>query len=79
MMNDPFVTADELSQRLGLTKSSIYRMMRQGTIPSVPVGGKLGGRRFDEAQVREALAKLPYVPRPYHPRKKPEAGAEVVA
>ncbi len=81
-MNDnQFVTANELSHRLGITKSSIYRMMRQGKIPSVPVGGKLGGRRFDEAQVREALAKIPYVPRPYHPRKgkRAVAVAEVVA
>ena len=78
-MNDQFITADELSLRLGITKSSVFRMLRNGHIPSVPVGGKLGGRRFDEAQVREALAKIPYVPRPYHPRKKAEAGAEVVA
>lgn len=65
------LTAEELSNALGLCKSTIYRMSARKLIPSIPVGANLGGRRFDEGQVRSALARLQKQPRPYHlPRDK---------
>ena len=72
------LTADELSQRLGVSKSTIYKMSSKGHIPSVSVGMKLGGRRFSERAVREALGQLIQPPRRYHARKERETVAEQV-
>jgi predicted DNA-binding transcriptional regulator AlpA len=69
MSEGRLLKASELAQRLGVAPSSIYRMSSAGLIPSIPVGLKLTGRRFDESAVREALAKVVQSPRPYHPRK----------
>ena len=58
MQAQQFVTASTLSERLGLPKSTVYRMAARGLIPSVPWGVKLSGRRFSEQEVRSALARL---------------------
>ena len=77
MHDKPLLNAAELSGRLNLPKSTIYKMAAKGLIPSVSVGLKLTGRRFIEHDVREALAKLVQPPRPYHPPREQQV-AEVV-
>ncbi len=72
MEDNCLLTAEELGARLGVPKSSIYRMSAKNLIPSVPWGGKLGARRFLEGAVREALARQVQPPRPYHPPKGKE-------
>ena len=72
-----FLTAHELSERLGVSKSSVYKMAARNLIPSLPWGAKLGGRRFIERDVREALARQVQPPRPYHPPRD-QRPAEVV-
>jgi len=66
-MDECLLDAAELSSRLGVGRSTIYRMCAKGVIPSVPVGAALSGRRFSLSAVREALEKLPVTKRPYHP------------
>lgn len=52
------VPAREL-ERLGILKAgTAYRMARAGLIPFRPVGAKLGGIRFNPAEVVEALKEL---------------------
>jgi excisionase family DNA binding protein len=69
METDCLIDATELGKRLGVGKSTVYRMTSKGLIPSVPVGASLSGRRFSLDAVREALEKLPTVKRTYHPPK----------
>ncbi len=57
-MEEQFITAAVLSERLGLPKSSVYRMAARGLIPWVPWGVERTGRRFSEREVRAALAQL---------------------
>ena len=61
-MQEQFITATVLSERLGLPKSTVYRMTAKGLIPCVPWGVKLSGRRFSEQEVRSALARLQAAP-----------------
>lgn len=51
------VSALRLAAKFNVSRSTIYRMADAGIIPSIRVGSKLGGRRFDEDAVREALEK----------------------
>ena len=46
------VLADELSEMLSLPRSSIWRLARNGTIPSVRIGRQV---RFDKKAVKKAL------------------------
>ena len=71
------LTADELSERLGVGKSTIYRMAKKNLIPSMPWGAQLSCRRFDEQAVRAALASLTKPLRPYYPPKGKREGALV--
>jgi excisionase family DNA binding protein len=68
-MNECLLNAEELSTRLGVGKSTIYRMCSKGIIPSVPVGAGLSGRRFSFSAVCEALENVRAAKRPYHPPK----------
>jgi len=52
-----YVSALFLASQFETSRSSIYRMADAGIIPSIRVGSKLGGRRFDEEAVREAMEK----------------------
>ncbi len=71
--NGCLLTADELKERLkNISKSTLYRMAQQKTIPSLVVGPRLGGRRFIESDVRAALANLVPPPRPPRQTKKKE-------
>ncbi len=77
MGDERMVSADELSQRLGVSRSTIYKMSSKGFIPSISVGAKLSGRRFVERDVRAALTQHVQPPRPYHPpRKEKEVAVE---
>ncbi len=77
MPQGPLLTAAELAERLRVGKSSVYRMTRKGLIPAKPVGANLGGLRFDEAEVREALDKLSKTRRAYHPAGEECSGSTV--
>ncbi len=57
-MEEQFITAAVLSERLGVPKSSVYRMAAKGLLPWVPWGVERTGRRFIEHEVRAALAQL---------------------
>ncbi len=77
MSQERLVTAAELAERLRVGKSSVYRMHSKGLIPAKPVGANLGGLRFDEAEVREALDKLSKTRRAYHPEGEECSGSTV--
>lgn len=49
------VDAAIVAKALGQAKSSIYRLAKMNLIPSYAAGPRLRGRRFDIAEVREAL------------------------
>jgi hypothetical protein len=57
-MDSTLVDAATLAAKLGQAKSSIYRLAQAGLIPSYAAGPRLRGRRFDLAEVREALKEL---------------------
>jgi len=48
------VNARQLAKPLGICKSTVYRLVRDGKIPAIRLGGVL---RFDVARVAEALRK----------------------
>ena len=50
--NQTLVSADELSEVLSLPRSSIWRLARQGSIPSIRIGRQL---RFDKEAVLNSL------------------------
>ncbi|MDH4079786.1 MAG: hypothetical protein OEU68_08230 [Nitrospira sp.] len=52
------VDAVTIAKYLGQAKSSIYRLAQAGLIPSYAAGPRLRGRRFDLAEVRDALKAL---------------------
>jgi hypothetical protein len=58
MDTDTLVDAATVAAKLGQAKSSIYRLCQAGLIPSYAAGPRLRGRRFDVAEVREALRHL---------------------
>ncbi len=70
MHDGRYLSAHQLSERLGLSRSAIYKMSAAGVIPSVSVGPRLGGRRFVEQDVRAAIARHVQPPRAYHPPRK---------
>jgi len=55
MSEQCLVNVAEAARRLGLAKSSLYRMAANGLVPSYAAGPKLSGRRFDVEEVRQAL------------------------
>jgi predicted DNA-binding transcriptional regulator AlpA len=57
-VENTLVHAATVATKLGQAKSSIYRMAQAGIIPSYAAGPRLRGRRFDVAEVREALKAL---------------------
>lgn len=57
-MKSKLVSAETAAADVGQAKSSIYRLAQAGLIPSYAAGPRLRGRRFDLAEVREALKAL---------------------
>ena len=57
MSNRHLVGADMCARALGITKGCLYRMAREGLIPSYRVGVQLRGVRFDLDEVRETLKR----------------------
>ena len=68
-MDSSLLSAEQLAERLGVSKSTIYKMLTRRLIPAIPVGPALSGRRFSFSAVCEALEKVPAAKRPYHPPK----------
>ena len=54
-MSEKFVALDNLAAALGLPRRFLRQLAEQGSIPHLVVGGRL---RFDETEVRAALAEL---------------------
>ena len=77
MSQERLLTAAELAVRLSVGKSTVYRMYAKGYLRAKPVGANLGGLRFDEAEVREALDKLSKTRRAYHPAGEECSGSTV--
>jgi|CXWL01.1.fsa_nt_gi excisionase family DNA binding protein len=61
-MSEQLVDAATAAVQLGMTKSSIYRLAKAGTIPSYGAGPKLTGVRFSITEVREALLRRVHTP-----------------
>ncbi|ULA61734.1 MAG: Helix-turn-helix domain-containing protein [Nitrospira sp.] len=51
----PLVDADACAAAQGMTRSTFYKMVKAGRIPSYKVGVKGRGLRFSIAEVRRAL------------------------
>ena len=51
------VGADRCSHALGITPGCLYRMAREGLVPSYRVGSRQRGVRFDLDEVRAALRR----------------------
>ena len=51
------LTAMELSERLRVSKGSVYKLAKSGKIPSYAVGPKLTGLRFDLDEVLAVLRR----------------------
>lgn len=58
MDTSTLVDAATVAVKLGQAKSSVYRLAQAGLIPSYAAGPRLRGRRFDLAEVKEALKAL---------------------
>ncbi len=56
MMNERYLTYHDLTERLGIGKSSVHRRIADGTLPKPIKIGKLS--RFKESELIEALKKL---------------------
>ena len=52
------VSAATAAKRLGMARSSVYRLAAKGTIPSYVAGPQLTGKRFDVSEVRAVLRRL---------------------
>ena len=52
------IDAAAVATKLGMAKSSVYRMAQSGAISSYACGPKLSGRRFDIAEVKAQLKAL---------------------
>lgn len=59
-MSESLVRVATAAQRLGMTRSSIYRLVKMGRIPSFCAGPLQTGIRLDIEEVRKALRR----PRP---------------
>ena len=55
MSDRQLVSAKICARALGITTGSLYRMGREGIIPSYRVGVRKRSVRFDVAEAREAL------------------------
>lgn len=59
-MNDErLIDAHELSRRLGLPRTTIYRMVAKGSLPHYRTGPSRHGVRFRVAEVLAALRAVP--------------------
>ncbi len=69
MNEERFLDAEQLAERLGVAKSTVYKMLAKKLIPAISVGPALSCRRFSFSAVCEALGKVPTASRPYYPPK----------
>ena len=56
-MSESLVRVATAAQRLGMTRSSIYRLVKMGRIPSFCAGPLQTGIRLDIEEVRKALRR----------------------
>jgi len=61
-MNDSLVDVSTAAKRLAMTRSSIYRLVKLGRIPSFCAGPLQTGIRLDIEEVREALRRPAHSP-----------------
>ena len=57
MTDRQLVSADRCSRALGITAGCLYRMAREGLVPSYRIGSRQRGVRFDLDEVRAALRR----------------------
>ncbi len=60
--DERLIDAAELSQRLGLPRTTIYRMVARGTVPHYRTGPSRHGVRFRLDEVLAALRATPREP-----------------
>jgi putative molybdopterin biosynthesis protein len=61
MAEESFLTAEQLADRLNITKTTVYRLVRRGDLRGYLVGRAL---RFDPEDVRAYLARVQLTVRP---------------
>lgn len=53
-MNEKYLTAREVEQRLRIARHTLYRLIKQGVVPAVRVGGQF---RIPETALNAALRR----------------------
>jgi len=57
MSHDCLVTVKEAARAIGISRGSLYRMVRAHRVPVYSAGPKLTGLRFSIPELREALRR----------------------
>ena len=52
----PFLTAEEAAPLLGVSRSSVYRMIRAGQLPTIQLGGLRSTRILTAELLRSVMA-----------------------
>ena len=55
----PFLTAEETAPLLGVSRSSVYRMIRAGQLPTIQLGGLRSTRILTAELLRSVMALEP--------------------
>ena len=55
----PFLTAEEAAPLLGVSRSSVYRMIRAGQLPTIQLGGLRSTRILTAELLRSVMALEP--------------------
>ncbi len=55
----PFLTAEEAAPLLGVSRSSVYRMIRAGQLPTIQLGGLRSTRIVTAKLLRSVMALEP--------------------
>jgi len=55
----PFLTAEEAAPLLGVSRSSVYRMIRAGQLPTIQLGGLRSTRIVTAELLRSVMALEP--------------------
>ena len=58
----PFLTAEEAAPLLGVSRSSVYRMLRAGHLPTIQLGGLRSTRILTAELLRSVMGLEPNTP-----------------
>lgn len=63
-MSEPYLTARQLAEVLGVSDWTVREWTRQGRLPAYRPGGDAGGWRYLESEVRTTVAQTRQAPEP---------------